>query len=78
MPNWNQIIDKLDYAFQPIIYSHTGKLYAVEALIRNVQNIPSQLVRNITRSRDHEYAFGRIPNIQWFKGFKIRNFVIFI
>ena len=39
MPNWNQIIDKLDYAFQPIIYSHTGKLYAVEALIRNVQNI---------------------------------------
>lgn len=40
MPNWNQIIDKLDYAFQPIIYSHTGKLYAVEALIRNVQNIP--------------------------------------
>lgn len=40
MPNWNQIINKLDYAFQPIIYSHTGKLYAVEALIRNVQNIP--------------------------------------
>ena len=39
MPNWNQIIDKLDYAFQPIIHSHTGKLYAVEALIRNVQNI---------------------------------------
>ncbi len=32
MPNWNQIIDKLDYAFQPIIHSHT-------ALIRNVQNI---------------------------------------
>ncbi len=39
MPNWNQIIDKLDYAFQPIIHSHTGKIYAVEALIRNVQNI---------------------------------------
>jgi diguanylate cyclase (GGDEF)-like protein len=40
MQNWNQIIEKLDYAFQPIIYSHTGKIYAVEALIRNVQNIP--------------------------------------
>ena len=39
MPNWNQIIDKLDYAFQPIIHSHTGKIYAVEALLRNVQNI---------------------------------------
>ncbi len=39
MSNWDQIIDKLDYAFQPIIHSHTGKIYGVEALIRNVQNI---------------------------------------
>ncbi len=39
MPNWTQIIEKLDYAFQPIIYSHSGKIYGVEALIRNVQNI---------------------------------------
>lgn len=39
MPKWTQIIEKLDYAFQPIIYSHSGKIYAVEALIRNVQNI---------------------------------------
>lgn len=40
MINWNEIIDKLDYAFQPIIYSHTGKIYAVEALIRGINNIP--------------------------------------
>ncbi|OCL97297.1 GGDEF domain-containing protein [Arcobacter porcinus] len=40
MRNWNEIIDKLDYAFQPIIYSHTGKICAVEALLRNVQDIP--------------------------------------
>lgn len=39
MLNWNKIIDKLDYAFQPIIYSHTGKIYAVEALIRGVCDI---------------------------------------
>lgn len=39
MPNWNEIIDQLDYAFQPIIYSYTGKIYAVEALIRGVQDI---------------------------------------
>ena len=39
MANWNQIIDKLDYAFQPIIHSFSGKIYGVEALIRNVQNI---------------------------------------
>ena len=39
MQKWNEIIAKLDYAFQPIIYSHTGKIYAVEALVRGVQNI---------------------------------------
>ncbi len=40
MPNWTEIINKLDYAFQPIIYSHSGKIYAVEALLRNVQLVP--------------------------------------
>ena len=39
MLNWNQVIDKLDYAFQPIIYSQTGKIYAVEALVRSIDNI---------------------------------------
>ena len=32
---WLTIFNTLDYAFQPIVYSHTGKIYAVEALIRN-------------------------------------------
>ena len=41
MPNWDEIISKLDYAFQPIIYSNTGKIYAVEALIRGVTDIES-------------------------------------
>ena len=35
--HWNNIIHQLDYAFQPIIHTHTGKIYAVEALLRNVQ-----------------------------------------
>ena len=39
MHNWNEIIKKLDYAFQPIIYSQTGKIYAVEALVRGINNI---------------------------------------
>lgn len=37
---WLEILNKLDYAFQAIIHSHTGKIYAVEALIRNVELIP--------------------------------------
>ena len=37
--NWSEIIEKLDYAFQPIIHTHTGKIFAVEALLRNTNNI---------------------------------------
>ncbi len=33
---WIDIINKLDFAFQPIIHTFTGKIYAVEALLRNV------------------------------------------
>ena len=34
---WEKIVAKLDFAFQPIVYSTTGKLFAVEALLRNVK-----------------------------------------
>ena len=33
---WITILNDIDYAFQPIIHALTGKTYAVEALIRNV------------------------------------------
>lgn len=39
MTNWAEIIHKLEYAFQPIVYAHTGKIYAVEALIRGVSDV---------------------------------------
>lgn len=32
-------IDKLDFAFQPIVNTNTGKIFAVEALIRNVEDL---------------------------------------
>lgn len=34
---WNQLIKESDFAFQPIVNIYTGKLYAVEALIRNYE-----------------------------------------
>ena len=84
MPNWNQIIDKLDYAFQPIIYSHTGKLYAVEALIRNVQNIPGlnaiDDLFNMAFNDDYLYELDlqlREKAISKFSKIKINNLKLF-
>lgn len=45
---WNNFIEKLDFAFQPIVHSHTGKIFAVEALIRNV-------VDNINFTSIHDF-----------------------
>lgn len=61
MINWDEIIDKLDYAFQPIIYAQSGKLYAVEALLRNVQDIPNITtiddLFDLVFSNDYLYEF---------------------
>lgn len=38
-PIWERNLEILDVAFQPIINIHTAKIYAVEALLRNVQDI---------------------------------------
>ncbi len=35
---WLHRLDVLDIAFQPILNIHTGKIYAVEALLRNVED----------------------------------------
>ena len=37
LENWLKALKKIDYAFQPIINSHSGNLIGVEALIRNYQ-----------------------------------------
>lgn len=36
---WLEYLDILDVAFQPILNIHTGKIYAVEALLRNYEDI---------------------------------------
>ena len=33
---WRQALEKVDYAFQPIVNLQTGEIYAVEALLRDV------------------------------------------
>lgn len=53
MQNWNEIVDKLDYAFQPIIYSHSGKIFALEALLRGIDKI--QGISNIDELFDKAF-----------------------
>ncbi len=35
---WTEIFSHLDYAFQPIVNSYSGKTYGVEALLRGTEN----------------------------------------
>ncbi|HIP54105.1 MAG TPA: GGDEF domain-containing protein [Sulfurimonas autotrophica] len=37
--HWKSHLELLDVAFQPIINIHTGKIYGVEALLRNFQDV---------------------------------------
>ncbi len=84
MINWDEIIDKLDYAFQPIIYAQSGKLYAVEALLRNVQDIPNITtiddLFDLVFSNDYLYEFDlllREKAIKKFANINIPNLKIF-
>ena len=36
---WIDKLEILDIAFQPIVNIHTGEIYAVEALLRNYQDV---------------------------------------
>lgn len=78
------ILEKLDYAFQPIIHSHTGKIFAVEALIRNVNKIPKfstiQDLFDFAFQDDYLYQFDlllREMAIKKFKNIKIENLKLF-
>ena len=84
MINWDEIIDKLDYAFQPIIYAQSGKLYAVEALLRNVQDIPNITtiddLFDLVFSNDYLYEFDlllREKAIKKFANINIPNLKLF-
>lgn len=84
MLNWTEVIQKLDYAFQPIIYSHSGKIYGVEALIRNVQNIDGlnyiDDLFNSAFNDDYLYELDiqlRKKAIEKFSGIKIDNLKLF-
>ena len=81
---WTKILEKLDYAFQPIIHSHSGKIFAVEALIRNVHK--SDYLSNIQSLFDLAFEedilyevdlYLREMAIKKFAGIEIENLRLF-
>ncbi len=39
-------VDELDFAFQPIVNTYSGKIFAVEALLRNTDKIGFQTIES--------------------------------
>ncbi|QKJ21552.1 GGDEF domain-containing protein [Poseidonibacter lekithochrous] len=81
---WTKILEKLDYAFQPIIHSHSGKIFAVEALIRNVHKTDYlsniQSLFDLAFEEDILYEVDlllREMAIKKFAGIKIENLRLF-
>ena len=82
--NWSQIIDKLEFAFQPIIHSFSGKLYAVEALLRNVENASNvnspHALFDLAFEDDYLYSFDlqlREKAIKKFASLKLEGIKLF-
>ena len=45
--NWKRAVEKLDYAFQPIINIHSGVCYGYEALLRNFTEAGFQSIEDV-------------------------------
>ena len=80
---WKEHIEVLDIAFQPILNIHNGKIFAVEALLRNYQDIGFKSIfslfdhihkENILYSFDlalREKAFKKFTAIKEYKDIKL-------
>ena len=81
---WLSIVEKLDYAFQPIIHSNSGKIFAVEALLRNVEKIPKidniHALFDLAFKDDYLYQFDlmlREKAIEKYSNIDIENLQLF-
>ena len=74
---WLERLDLLDIAFQPILNMHTGKIYAVEALLRNFRDVGFKSIFELFDTVYKEnilYAFDIALREKTFKKFiKIQN-----
>lgn len=76
-------VDKLDFAFQPIVDSYTGKIYAVEALIRNTEKLGFKSIQEFFDKLNEEQTLFQMDIIlrrkviEKFKKIKIQNLKLF-
>nr|WP_258549054.1 GGDEF domain-containing protein [Thalassospira profundimaris] len=45
--DWSKIVETIDFAFQPIINSHTGHVFGYEALLRNWANAGFESIQDV-------------------------------
>ena len=76
-------VDKLDFAFQPIVDTYSGKIYAVEALIRNTEKLGFESIQDFFDKLNEEQTLFQMDIIlrrkviEKFKKIKIPNLKLF-
>ncbi|AXH13818.1 GGDEF domain-containing protein [Malaciobacter mytili] len=81
--NLSLLLDKLDYAFQPIVNTYNGKTFAVEALIRGYQNLGFQSIPDLFDNFFEKKILYKVDlllrrkAIEKFKYIKIENIKLF-
>ncbi len=81
--NLSLLVDKLDYAFQPIVNTYNGKIFAVEALIRGYQNLGFQSIPDLFDNFFEKKILYKVDlllrrkAIEKFKYIKIENIKLF-
>ncbi len=70
---WLKAVERLDYAFQPIVSCYTGRTYAVEALIRGTENAGFE---DISDFFDKAHEEGYLSKIDYYlREMAIKKFV---
>ena len=76
-------VDKLDFAFQPIVNTYSGKTYAVEALIRNTKELGFETIQDFFDELNKKQILFKIDIllrkkvIKKFKTIDIKNIKLF-
>jgi len=70
---WDQIVKRLDYAFQPIVNIHTGVAYGYEVLMRKVENEGFDSIEAIFDQAEQERALSEIHQALFTKALRKLN-----